>query len=194
MMDGIFRPRVETRYWIKKAVSITDDKVKVLDVFAGSGFIGLQFLEKENSVVHFVDCSKRAVELIKEKTKGFGDRVKVLQGDIFKPIDSRYDIIVANPPYVAESRRGEVDEETLENDPEGALFSGKDGMDSIRVFLKEVGGYLKKDGMFFMEFDPQQKGEIGDILERDGWEFSFKKDQFDKTRWVVASLDESVSS
>ena len=85
---------------------------------------------------------------------------------------------------MALNRINEVDKEVLEKEPKRALFAGADGMAIIEKFLKEVKKYLKKNGILYMEFDSLQKEKIKNILEKEGFQFSFYKDQFEKTRWV----------
>lgn len=181
---GVFEPRVETEYWVSKAIEIIKDKYEsplVLDLFAGTGCIGRSVLDRvPGSEVHFVDISSKAVDAIGVK------RAKVFEGSFFEPVSERYDVIMANPPYVALNRRAEVDPNVLNSDPKEALFSGEEGMDSIERFINEVGDHLKPNGMFCMEFDPQQKEKIKKLLESNGYNFSFEKDQFGKIRWIQA--------
>jgi release factor glutamine methyltransferase len=98
--------------------------------------------------------------------------------------NKRYDIIFANPPYVALERINEVQKEVLQKEPAVALFAGKDGMFWIKRFLKEVKKYLNKNGAIYLEFDPQQKEKIEKILKKEGSKFQFRKDQFKKYRWL----------
>jgi release factor glutamine methyltransferase len=97
-----------------------------------------------------------------------------------------YDIIFANPPYVALNRISQVQKEVRQKEPREALFAGKDGMFWIRKFLKEAKKHLNRNGVIYMEFDPLQKNEIQEILKKEGFKFSFRKDQFKKYRWLKA--------
>jgi len=188
----VFSPRIETEYLIEKVIkSFKDKEINVLDLFAGTGCIGIALLKNtEKTKVDFADISNEALEEIKinlELNKIKKERTEVIKSDLFKGLKKKkYDVIFANPPYVALDRISEVDKEVLKNDPKIALFSGKTGMDCIREFLKQVKGYLKNKGVFYLEFDPLQKKEIKEILRKKDFKFSFKKDQFGKARWLKA--------
>jgi len=189
----VFRPRIETEYWVVKALKdirmFKCSNVRVLDIFAGSGCIGIAVLKSiKNSEVDFVDVSKKAIEQIEINLKLNGiekGRYKIFQSNLFEKLrGKRYNFIFANPPYVALDRIGEVQKEVLKNEPSQSLFAGRDGMFWIRKFLRGVKKYLKKGGKIFMEFDPKQKVEIEKILKKKKLKFQFKKDQFKKFRWL----------
>jgi release factor glutamine methyltransferase len=190
----VFEPRIETEYWVKKALSEirnTKYEIRALDIFAGSGCIGIAILKNiKNSFVDFVDVSKEAIEQIKinlRLNKIGKRRYKIFHSNLFEKIKGKkYNFIFANPPYVALSRIKEVQKEVLKKEPKIALFAGKDGMYWIKKFLSQAKKYLKEDGKIFMEFDPKQKVEIEKILKKENFNFKFKKDQFKKYRWLIA--------
>jgi len=187
----VFRPRIETEYLTGKVIkSLENKEINALDLFAGTGCIGIALLKNiEKAKVDFADISEEALKEIRinlKLNKIKKERAKVIKSDLFKGIKERYDIIFANPPYVALERISEVDKEVLKNDPKISLFAGKTGMLCIREFLKQVKSHLKNKGIFYLEFDPFQKKEIEGILRKKGFKFNFKKDQFGKTRWLKA--------
>jgi release factor glutamine methyltransferase len=195
----VFRPRVETEFWVKKAVEVIkkqEAKKKtfdILDIFAGTGCIGIFILESLKSVkVDFVDVWPKAVEQIKvnlDLNKIKKDRYKIYKSNLFEKLKNKnYDFIFANPPYVALDRISEVQQEVLKNDPLVALFSGKDGTVMIEKFFSGVKKYLKPGGKIFLEFDPSQRQKIEKIARKEGFKVSFGKDQFDKIRWLQAKI------
>ena len=187
----VFEPRIETEYWLEKAMKeIKGKNLNVLDIFSGSGCIGIAVLKNlGNSQVDFVDVDENALDEIKINLKNNeipSKRYRIIKSDLFENLESeKYDVIFANPPYVAERRMGEVDKDVLEQEPRIALFSGKEGLNHIDKFLKKAKNYLTNDGLIYFEFDPKQKGAIREILEREGYHsFQFRKDQFGKYRWI----------
>ncbi len=196
----VFEPRIETESWIGKALKETNQKIEirkkkieVLDLFSGTGCIGIAVLKacpKLVERVDFADISKEAIEQIKvnlKLNKIQKERYKIHRSNQFQSFkNKRYDIIFANPPYVALDRILEVQKEVLQKDPPVALFGGKDGMFWIEKFLKEVKKHLNKTGVIYMEFDPLQKQKIEKILKKEGFKYSFRKDQFKKYRWLKA--------
>jgi release factor glutamine methyltransferase len=198
----VFRPRPETEFWVGlalKCLKIKDCKLKidVLDMFSGTGCIGISILKVCPEVarrVDFVDIWSDAIEQIKinlKLNKIPGKRYRVYRSNLFEKLKGRkYDFIFANPPYVALDRISEVQKEVLENDPLAALFAGKDGTVLIEKFFKQVKNSLKPSGKIFMEFDPLQRGKIKKITDKEGFKVVFKKDQFGKIRWFeVGSKD-----
>lgn len=209
----VFVPRPETEFWVGKAIEEIKKKkdnpltssgktlfqenlskypsLKILDIFAGSGCIGIAVLKACPEIcqrVDFVDIDERALEEIKINLKQNNikkERYRIIKSNIFENLKSeKYNIIFANPPYVALERIFEVDEDVLENEPWTALFAGSDGMFIIEEFLKEVKNHLKENGIVYLEFDPFQKEKIKNIIKKQGFCFYFFKDQFQKSRWV----------
>ncbi len=89
---------------------------------------------------------------------GVGDRVQLFQGDVFEPVaDARYDLIVANPPYVSDAEMQALPPEYL-HEPDLALRAGTDGLDVVRRILAGVPRHLEPDGALFVE--------VGDSDER----------------------------
>ncbi len=191
-----FIPRPETEFWVKGAVEYikskirdTKYKIRVLDLFAGSGCIGVAILKHVSQAhVDFGEKDKKLLSQIRLNAKKNGiekKRYKVVQSNIFSNIKGKYDYIFANPPYIAESRKNKVQASVLKHEPQEALFAGKDGLDSIRPFLNQAKGFLAPNGRIYLEFDSPQKKEIEKLLNR--YEYSswqFFKDQFGKWRWV----------
>jgi release factor glutamine methyltransferase len=191
----VFIPRVETEFWVKKAIksiratSNEQRTIKVLDIFAGSGCIGISVLKNiRNSYVDFVDIDKKAIEQIKinlRLNKISPKRYRVIRSNIFEKVKGEYDFIFANPPYVAKERLGEVQESVKKFEPKISWYGGRGGLKYIKKFLKEARNHLKENGIIFMEVDPLQKEEVEKILKKESYKkFKFYKDQFKKIRWV----------
>lgn len=193
ILKKVFIPRPETEFWTKLAIREIKDlnkkKIRVLDIFSGTGCIGIALLKNVKRLfVDFADVDENVLEQIKinlEINKIKKGRYRIIKSDIFEKIRGRYDFILANPPYVALERISEVQPSVLAEEPHLALFAGKDGMDYIKRFLKEVKKYLKSKGKFYLEFDPQQKSEIEKILKKEELKFKFQKDQFKKWRFLI---------
>lgn len=204
----VFFPRIETEFWVKSALKILKrarTPFYVLDVFSGTGCIGISVLKAiKNITVDFADIDKNAITQIKMNLKSNRipqNRCRVYLSDIFRTLENikpdllrnqvsgaEYDFIFANPPYVALDRISEVQKEVLKKEPMIALFAGKDGMVLIEKFFSRVKKFLKPNGTLFMEFDPLQKEKIKQILEKRNFKAAFKKDQFKKDRWLVAKI------
>jgi release factor glutamine methyltransferase len=191
-----FQPRIETEFWVGKvlkSLKLKFGKLSVLDMFSGTGCIGLAVLKNiENSQVDFVDIWPKAIDQIKinlKLNKIDEARYKIYQSNLFEKMKGKkYDFIFANPPYVALNRINEVQKEVLKKEPKVALFAGQDGLVVIEKFLSQVKNYLNPTGRLFMEFDRQQKTKIQKICQGQGLKPIFKKDQFGQVRWLAASF------
>ncbi|MBI4138083.1 MAG: HemK family protein methyltransferase [Candidatus Wildermuthbacteria bacterium] len=215
VIDLSFRPlipRSETEYWVFQAVediqnsakkdTRTPCPVRVLDLFSGSGCVGMALLKHiPRAVVDFAEKDKKLLSQIRLNIKkGRADqlfttkkvikqrRYRVIYSDVFSGIRGEYDYILANPPYIAESRKNRVQSSVLKYEPKEALFAGKDGLSVIKRFLASAKKYLAKQGKIYLEFDSPQKPAIEKLLKRHGYSrWHFFKDQYSKWRFVVIS-------
>jgi len=200
LSQRVLIPRIETEFWVAKVLSQLKKRRKkffALDIFAGSGCIGIAVLKSSYfSHVDFIDLDPRAISQIKinlKINKISSKRYRVIKSDLFEKLEKEkegagYDFIFANPPYVARERLPEVQPTVLKYEPKSAILAGKKGLYFIKKFLKTVKNFLKEKGFIFMEFDPDQKEDIKKILEKEGYKnFWFQKDQFKKYRFVKIS-------
>lgn len=181
-------PRDETEYWVNIAIEEIKEGAECLDLFAGSGCIGVSILKNiKNSFCDFGEKEDLFLEQIKinldlnDIDKG---RYNIIKTDVFSNIKKKYDYILANPPYVAEDRINEVGEDVKMFEPPVALYGGNDGMEYIKIFFKEAIKYLKDNGIIYLEFDPEQKDSIEEIINGKYSRFEFLKDQFNKYRFI----------
>lgn len=188
-------PRPETEFWVGKAIKQIsckfndrhNRKIGVLDIFAGSGCIGISILKHiKNAEVDFADIDPSLIRANK--------RYKVIKSDVFENIKNKYDFIFANPPYIPTKNKNLVQKSVLNFESHSALFGGEDGLLYIRRFLRDAKNHLNPDGVIFMEFDgsagspqvPPQKSEIKKLSSKFGYKTcKFHKDQFGKYRWIM---------
>ncbi len=194
-------PRPETEYWVGEVIKeikkenhssrgSSGQNLRILDMFAGSGCIGLAVLKNiKNSEVDFTDKAKNCLEQIKINLKI--NKIKsgsyaIIQSDIFDSVKDKYDYIFANPPYIAIKRRNKIQKSVLKFEPKTALFGGSDGLFYIRKFLKNAKKHLNESGEIFMELDFVQKNEIEGLTKKYKYKkYEFWKDQFGKYRCLV---------
>jgi release factor glutamine methyltransferase len=181
-------PREETEYWASVAIKEMKDGVECLDLFAGSGCIGIAILKNvDNSFCDFGEKEDIFLEQIKislDLNDIDGNRYNLIKTDIFSNIKKKYDYILANPPYVALDRINEVGEDVKMFEPSVALYGGNDGMKFIKIFLNKAINYLKDNGVIYLEFDSEQKEWIEEIIKDKYSKFEFFKDRDNKYRFV----------
>ncbi|MFC5049573.1 peptide chain release factor N(5)-glutamine methyltransferase [Rubritalea spongiae] len=145
---------------------------KVLDMGTGSGVIGLTLALEygAQTQVTLADTSADALELAAKNTTALGvENTTSVRTNLFSEIqDQRYDLIVANLPYVPERDRASLAAE-LEYDPDLALFSGEDGLDIIREFIQKCPSHLEDGGCVALEIGIHQHQEVEQLLAAAGF-------------------------
>lgn len=138
---------------------------RVLELCTGSGCLAILACDVfPDARVDAVDISAEALQVaeINVSQHDLEDRITLLKGDLFAPIgDTIYDVILANPPYVAAKAIGKLPAEFF-HEPRLALAGGADGMDIVRRILADSGVHLNPHGGLLCEI-----GRGRGILERD---------------------------
>jgi ribosomal protein L3 glutamine methyltransferase len=126
----------------------------VLDLCTGSGCLAIiAAMCLPNAEVDAVDLSADALEVAKLNLADHGmeDRIRLRQGDLFKPLKSaRYDLIVTNPPYVTAAEVAAFPPEYA-SEPQLAHLGGADGLDLVRRILAEAARHLTPQGALICE-------------------------------------------
>jgi ribosomal protein L3 glutamine methyltransferase len=137
--------------------SLIDDPLgveRVLDLCTGSGCLAILAARAfAHAHIDAVDISRDALDVAARNIAGYGlgERVTLHRGDLFKPIgDRRYDLIIANPPYVDARGMAELPRE-CRAEPKLAFDGGTDGLDIIRRILKEAARHLTPRGGLLCE-------------------------------------------
>jgi len=136
---------------------------KVLDMCTGGGCIAIAMAVYTPGIsVDAVDISDTALKVAAQNVQrhGVADRVRLIQSDLFSAIgDTRYDLIVSNPPYVSSEVFEQLPAE-YHAEPSGGLVCGTDGLDIVLKILDAAPGYLKRRGILIVEV-----GESAETLQ-----------------------------
>ena len=126
----------------------------VLDLCTGSGCLAiLAALRFPKAKVDAVELSKDAIEVARRNVADhrLKKRVRLLRGDLFTPLKTaRYDLIIANPPYVNDAGMASLPPE-CRHEPRLAFAGGSDGLSVIRRILAEAGRHLNEGGGLLCE-------------------------------------------
>ena len=127
---------------------------RALDLCTGSGCLAiLVALAFPRAVVDATDLSRPALSVARRNLRAYrlGDRVKLVRGDLFAGLEpARYDLIVANPPYVGTAAMRRLPPE-YRREPRLALDGGRDGLGFVRKILPAARDFLRPGGLLVVE-------------------------------------------
>lgn len=140
-----------------------DGVTTALDLCTGSGCLAILLaLAFPDAQVDAVDLSPDALAVARRNVADYHleDRVRLVHANLFAGVArQRYDLIISNPPYVNAESMATLPEE-YRREPQMALASGEDGLDLVRIMLKEVHAHLNPGGLLIVEI-----GHNRDALE-----------------------------
>jgi release factor glutamine methyltransferase len=185
-------PRPETeRVWEEAVLSLREagPGTVIVDLGTGSGCLALALKHAfPEARVIGVDVSEAALQLASENGARTGLDVEWLHGDLFGPLDDelrgRVDLVVSNPPYVAEGDRASLPSEVRDYEPPEALFAGPDGTEVLRAIAAEAFWWVGIGGWVVCEIGDGQSAAASSIFA--GYDHEVRKDLAGRDRIVVA--------
>lgn len=192
-------PRPETETLVEAALGLLPDRdaeARILDIGTGSGAVALALAgERPRARITATDLSARALAVAARNAEalGLGERLRLLEGDLFAPVSGEeFDLVVSNPPYLAETEAGGLPPE-LRHEPRSALFGGRDGLDVLRRIASEVGARLAPGGGVAVELDPSQASAVRECFAGAGLvEATLHRDLAGRPRVVSARRREEA--
>lgn len=169
-------PRPETEIVVETALGALRARpsASILDLATGSGAIAVAIaVNAPGAVVTATDISAAALEVARRNAQRYRceDRIDFHAGDCFAALPcshQRFDLIVSNPPYVAEGELARLEPEVARYEPVTALLGGKDGLDFYRRIGREAGAHLAAGGEVIVEVGAGQAEAVARLLEEGG--------------------------
>lgn len=164
---SVLIPRPETELLVDLALE--KEPASVLDLGTGSGAIALAIKhQRPKCWVVAVDADLSALITARRNATRLNLEIDFRHGRWFDPVaGERFELIVANPPYVA---NGDPHLAALRFEPQGALVAGPEGLDSIREIVKAAGSFLLPGGALLLEHGIGQDAAVRDLLAAAGLE------------------------
>lgn len=165
-------PRPETELLVEATLALIprDASMAVLDLGTGSGAIAIA-ISSERPLCRIVatDLSSPALTIAAANAERHElTNITFLQGDWLEPVaDRTFDLVVSNPPYVAEN---DAAMNLLRCEPRIALVAGEDGLDAIRRIAADAGKNLLGGGALLVEHGADQEEAVAQVLADEGWD------------------------
>ena len=176
---GVLIPRPDTETLVEQVMSLIKhtpgfESPRVLDLCTGSGAIGIAVAyHAKTSQVVATDISDQAIAMARKNIDRhqLGDRVTLLQGDLYQALDqyidkTPFDIITANPPYIATPQMQTLPRHVRDYEPHLALDGGPDGLDPHRRILAGAADRVRAGGRVLLEIAFDQHDAALELIER----------------------------
>lgn len=192
---NVLIPRFETEELVENTINyaktLFTEPVEIIDLGCGSGVIGLT-LEKKLSPksVDLVDISKEALEVTHKNCANLSSKANIIESDMFKNINKKYDIVISNPPYIKTTE--EIEKIVAENEPSLALYAGEDGLDCYRKIFSDLLPHLKEKALIAFEIGMTQAPDLINLTKEylPTAKYEVKKDLSDKNRMFFIFYNE----
>lgn len=171
-------PRPESETLIETALAaqknnslLFSGSCRILDLGTGSGCLLLALLHELPAATGLgIDCAPLAVEQARKNAEmlGLAARVQFKAGNWTDGIEERFNIIISNPPYIAEHEIPALVPEVRDFDPRGALAGGADGLVHYRFLLPHVARLLQPGGLALFEVGRGQAEDVAVIFKAAG--------------------------
>jgi release factor glutamine methyltransferase len=193
---AVLIPRPETEELVKHVpfppAGTADTEIKILDIGTGSGCIAISLKSLiPQAEVFATDVSEEALEIARKNGARLEPQVQFLQHDILSqdiPVQN-LDIIVSNPPYIAQREKVSMQQNVLDYEPDVALFvSDDDPLLFYKAIASKSKKVLKPGGKVIAEINEQLGTETATLFQSEGYEeVSIIKDVNNKDRIVTAT-------
>lgn len=186
---GVLVPRPDSEVLISSAIEHfegTDGPARILDLGTGPGTLLLAALDIwPNATGLGIDVSRQAMSYAAANARrlGFENRVKLKLGNWAEGIGEGFDLVLCNPPYIAEGE--ELGPGVREFEPDEALFAGEQGLDAYRALAPQLPRLLNEGGLAAVEIGARQAAAVKDLLARDGLKARVVDDLAGRTRAVL---------
>ncbi|RLB76165.1 MAG: peptide chain release factor N(5)-glutamine methyltransferase [Deltaproteobacteria bacterium] len=185
---AVLIPRADTEILVEEALARAGSDGQLLDVGTGSGAIIISLAsELPDWQMTGLDISAAALEIARENVEKnqVVSQVQLVQGDLAELPVQQYDLIVSNPPYIAQQEWDELMPEVRCFEPQLALLAGNDGLECYQHLADQAISRLKTGGWLLVEIGYQQAEAVKELLAAAGLVNVFVRDDYSAQPRVV---------
>ena len=191
-------PRPDTETLVEVALDRTRERsmsMRALDLCTGSGCVAITLArERPTSLFVATDVSGDALDVARGNALRLGAyNVAFRQGDLFDAVDPsmRFDLVTANPPYIAEAEIRQLQPEIRDYEPPGALAGGIDGLAVVRRIVAEARAHLASAGRLVLEVGSGEAASAAALLGAAGFEQVDVRRDYGRVERVVSGVLQS---
>lgn len=186
---GVFIPRFETEYFIELLGQVLNFvPARILDIGTGTGAIAIALAHLfPKADIFTTDISDTAIQCAKENVNAYGltSKIHLIKCDICPSVNTKFDLIVSNPPYIPSKRLAALPRSVRDFEPMLALDGGRDGTQFIQAIMEKALYILKPDGIIAFEIDEESTEILKSYMSaHNHGPISFVKDQYGKYRYL----------
>lgn len=168
--SNVLIPRQDTETLVGETLKVIEPQMDVLDLCTGCGCILLSIMKNAPTVRGTgSDVSKQALLVAKENAKMHALEAGWVRSNLFDNVTGQFDVIVSNPPYIAQGEIPALMPEVGRFEPVQALDGGVDGLDFYRRIVEEAPQYLKEGGYLFFEIGYDQGRQVVQLMREAGF-------------------------
>lgn len=190
-------PRPETAELVTKIIEEhkPQETLRILDVGTGSGCIAISLAHHlPQAQVTAVDISEKALQVAQKNAHSIGQNITFKQLDFLAQsslLTEPFDVLVSNPPYIAEAEKADMEANVLQHEPHLALFVPDS---NPLLFYKALAHFAahKQIPHVYLEINRAYGAETCDLFAAQGYEAQTIEDMFGNTRFVAAKIQKNV--
>lgn len=168
---AVLIPRPDTEVLVEEALARGQGEARVLDVGTGSGAIAVALaVERPAWQVTALDVSHDALAVAQANAARHqvGGRMRFLHGDLARLPAEKFDLIVANPPYIPSDDLLNLMPDVRDYEPHLALDGGPDGLGAYRALSAQAPAHLRPGGWLLVEIGQGQQAAVAELLAQSG--------------------------
>jgi release factor glutamine methyltransferase len=188
-------PRPDTETLVEVALERTRDRsmsMRALDLCTGSGCVAITLArERRTSLFVATDVSGDALDVARDNALRLGAyNVAFRTGDLFAAVDAsmRFDLVTANPPYIAQAEMSGLQPEIRDYEPPGALAGGVDGLAVVRRIVAQSRAHLASAGRLVLEVGFGEAAAAAALLDAAGFEQVEVRRDYGRVERVVSGV------